>query len=157
MAEWFIVIGLIIFGLALIVIEVVFIPGTTIVGILGCIFGIAALYLGFEYFGNTVGAIISVVSLILGITVVVISLKNGVWEKFSLKTTMEGKVNGEIIVSAKVGDIGKAISTIKPIGNGLFDEKIMEVRSSGDYIPADTKIQISKIVDSKIFVESILN
>jgi membrane-bound ClpP family serine protease len=157
MAEWFIVIGLVVFGLALIVIEVVFIPGTTIVGILGCIFGIAALYLSFEYFGNTIGAITTVISLIAGISVVVISLKSGVWEKFSLKSTMEGKVNGEIIVTAKVGDVGKAISTLKPIGNGLFDEKILEVRSSGDYIPADAKIQISKIVDSKIFVESILN
>jgi membrane-bound ClpP family serine protease len=157
MVEWFIVLGLVLFGLILIIIEVVFIPGTTIVGILGCIFGLGGLYLGFEYFGNTTGSILSVVALIVGISAVVVSLKNGVWERFSLKSTMEGRVNGEAALTAKVGDIGTAISTIKPIGNGLFDEKIFEVRSTGDYIAANTKIQISKIVDSKIFVESILN
>lgn len=157
MAEWFIVSGLVVFGLALIIIEIVFIPGTTIVGILGCIFGIAGLYLGFEYFGNTVGSILTVVTLIISVSAIVISLKSGVWDRFSLKSTMSGKVNQEYVVTAQVGDVGTAISTLKPIGNGLFGDRILEVRSSGDYISSDSKIKILKIVDNKIFVEPIIN
>lgn len=157
MAEWLIVLGLIVFGLILLIIEVVFIPGTTIVGILGCIFGIVGLYLSFEYFGNTIGSIVTAVTLVLSISAVVSSLKAGLWEKFSLKSAMVGRVNEGAAISLKVGDKGKAISTLKPIGNGLFGEVVYEVRSNGDYIPADSQIQIAKIVDSKIFVESILN
>lgn len=157
MLEWFTVLGLIVFGIILIIVEIVFIPGTTIVGILGCIFGLSGLYLSFEYFGNTVGIIISVISVGISLAAIVISLKNGVWDRFSLKSAIDSKVNQEYIIILNVGDVGKAVSTLRPMGNAIFGEKIIEVRTNGDYIPADTDIRIAKIDDSRIYVESIIN
>ncbi len=157
MIEWFTVLGLIIFGIILIIVEIVFIPGTTIIGILGCIFGLSGLYLSFEYFGNTVGTIVSVCSVLIAVVAIVVSLKNGVWDRFSLKSAIESKVNQEYIIVLNVGDVGKAISTLKPMGNAIFGDKIIEVRTNGDYLPADTQIRIAKIDDSKIYVESIIN
>lgn len=154
MLEWFTVLGLIVFGIILIIVEIVFIPGTTIVGILGCIFGLSGLYLGFEYFGNTTGTAIAVLSLAIAFTAIFTSLKNGMWDRFSLKTAIDFRVNQEFKVVLNVGDEGTTVSTLKPVGNAIFGDKIIEVRTNGDYIPADTTIRIAKIDDSKVYVES---
>ncbi len=157
MSEWITVIGLVVFGIILIIVEIVFIPGTTIVGILGCIFGLSGIYLGFQYFGNTVGTIVASVSVVLAVSAIVVSLRNGVWDKLSLKSKLTARVNEDFVQKVGVGEVGKALSTIKPIGNGIFGEKIVEVRSNGDYIAVDSEIRVSKIEESKIYVESILN
>ncbi len=61
--EWFAVIGLIILGIGLVVIEVVFVPGTTVVGIAGFICTGFGIYLGYDYFGNVTGSILLVFSI----------------------------------------------------------------------------------------------
>jgi membrane-bound ClpP family serine protease len=50
-----IIAALILAGFALIIAEVVFIPGTTVVGLLGAIFMIVGSYSPISYFGNEVG------------------------------------------------------------------------------------------------------
>ena len=55
MFEWITVISLILLGLALIVVEIIFVPGTTVVGVLGFIFLIVGVGLSFHYFGGNVG------------------------------------------------------------------------------------------------------
>ena len=56
MMEWITVLALIIFGLCLVVVEIIFVPGTTLVGVMGFLFLVAGVYLGFEYFDNTTAA-----------------------------------------------------------------------------------------------------
>ena len=53
--EWLIVIALIAFGLALIIAEIIFVPGTTLVGVLGFGFLILGTGLSFRYFGSETG------------------------------------------------------------------------------------------------------
>jgi membrane-bound ClpP family serine protease len=57
MFEWITVISLILFGLTLIVAEIIFVPGTTLVGVLGFIFLIIGIGLSFHYFGKDIGLI----------------------------------------------------------------------------------------------------
>src|SRR6185295_4469726 len=55
MTEWITVISLILFGEVLIVAEIIFVPGTTLVGVLGFIFLIIGIGLSFHYFGSQIG------------------------------------------------------------------------------------------------------
>ena len=55
MESWLTVLTLLVVGLVLVIIELIFIPGTTVVGILGFIFSLVGVYLGFSYFGNQTG------------------------------------------------------------------------------------------------------
>ena len=55
MFMWIIIISLLAIGLSLIIVELVFIPGTTVVGLLGLIFTIVGIVVSYRHFGNDVG------------------------------------------------------------------------------------------------------
>lgn len=153
--EWITIIGLLTLGIGLIVVEVIFVPGTTIVGIAGlvcCGFGV---YLSYEYFGTTIGSTVLVFTSLTAIAFLVYALKSRSWERFSLKDENTGHFNDDFKVTLSVGDEGRSISSIKPIGKALFEEKEVEVRSNGGYIQEDQPIKIIRVEPNKIIVEPI--
>lgn len=155
MLEWLVVIGLVLFGLGLIIIEIIFIPGTTFVGLLGLVLTGFGVFLSFQNFGSAIGLIVLVSSSITAVIFVIYGLKSGVWKKFALKDSIKSKFNEEYKHNLWIGDTGTTISTLKPFGKAEFDNKIFEVKTNGNYIDSDTKIKIIKIQDNKIIVEPI--
>ncbi len=151
--EWFFVLGLMLLGIGIIVIEVIFIPGTTIVGILGFLVGIYGVYLGYEYFGTPTGHFIFFGGFLGATIALVAAFKSGAWERFSLKERMQNKVNEDIDVKINVGDEGESISSLKPIGKAIFNDQVIEVRTNGDYIRESKKLKVIRVDGQKIIVE----
>ena len=71
MLEWLSVILLIVVALILIVAELIFVPGTTLVGLIGVACMVLGIYLSFDYFGSDTGWIVLGISSISGFAVVV--------------------------------------------------------------------------------------
>ncbi len=155
--EWLIILGLMLLGIFLLVAEIVFVPGTTIVGILGFIFSAYCVYLGYDYYGPTIGTFILIGGLILNVIALVLAFKGRSWERFSLKGTMTGKFNDDFKYDIKVGDKGKTISSLKPIGKAMFNDNIIEVRSNGGFITENMEIEVLRIESSKIIVQPVNN
>ncbi len=154
MIEWITIASLILFGIGLIVIEIIFVPGTTIVGILGFALGGYGIYLGYDYFGNTTGHIILVTSILLAFAAIFYSFKSGVWKRFSNDSVISSKVNDGLTLGLKEGDVGESSSSLKPIGKALFGDKEYEVSSRGNFITEKQSVKIIKIDKNKIYVES---
>lgn len=155
--EWFTIIALIIFGLILIVIEVIFVPGTTFVGIIG--FGIAGfgVWQSFITFGTETGLLVLAVSSLVAISAIVYSFKSGVWKRFALKDKNDSKFNEGGKHNLTEGSIGITLSALRPMGTAEFDNRIFEVKTNGNYLEAGTKIQIAKIINNAIIVIPISN
>jgi len=155
--DWITIFGIILFGLFLLVAEIIFVPGTTVVGILGFIFSAYGIYLGYDYFGPTTGTIILLGTLLLNVLALVIAFKGKSWERFSLKNTMAGKFNDDFKYDIKEGDTGVTISSLKPIGKAMFGEHETEVRSDGGFVAENIEIEVKRIESSKIFVKPVNN
>jgi membrane-bound ClpP family serine protease len=155
MMEWLIVAALIISGILIILIEIIFVPGTTVVGIAGFIIGCYGIYSSYGYFGETTGHIVLVISLVAMASAIVIAFKSNAWDRFSLHSTMEGKVNDDFKVALEVGAEGDSISSLRPMGKALFNEKEVEVATLGEYVRESQPVRIIKIIDNKIYVELI--
>jgi|TARA_B110000971_G_scaffold75883_1_gene77938 membrane-bound ClpP family serine protease len=151
--DWIIILILIVFGISLLIIEVIFIPGTTIAGIGGIICLGFGVYLGFDYFGTTMGFLILGMSLITIISSFIYGLKAKPWEQFSLKETMTSTVNEAVGMKLKAGHVGLATSDLKPVGKGLFENEEIEVRTQGDFLSSGQQIKIIKIDHSKVYVQ----
>jgi len=151
--DWIIVLILIVFGISLLIIEVIFIPGTTFVGIGGIICLIFGVYFGFDFYGTTVGFLILGMALITITSSFIYSLKAKPWEKFSLKETMTSTVNEDIGIKLIVGNIGLTTSDLKPVGKALFEDKEIEVCTQGDFLSNGKEIKIIKIDHNKIYVQ----
>ena len=65
MIDWIAVIVLIIFGLGFIVAEIIFVPGTTLLGLLGLVFTITGVVLGYLSFGGGIGTVIVITAIYL--------------------------------------------------------------------------------------------
>lgn len=150
--EWFTIIALILFGLVLIIIEVIFVPGTTFVGIVG--FGIAGfgVWQSFLTFGTETGLIVLTVSSLIAIAAIFYSFKSGVWKRFALKGENNSRFNEGEKHSLTEGTVGICLSTLRPMGTAAFNDKPYEVKTNGNYLEAGTRVRIFKIVDNSIIV-----
>ncbi|MCV9387999.1 NfeD family protein [Reichenbachiella ulvae] len=157
MTDWIIIISLILGGIGLIIIEIIFVPGTTIVGIGGFLLSGYGIYHSYELYGSGTGHTVLAVSLITGVGLVVYSFKAGHWERFALKQTMEGKVNEGLTSQLTVGMTGVAKSTLRPVGKAEFDNKEYEVTTLGDYVDASTQVEIIKVDSTRVYVKPIIN
>ena len=151
--EWTIVISLILFGLVLIIIEVIFIPGTTVAGIMGFLFLVGGIALSFRYFDETTGWSVLAGSLVVSGGLLYYSFKANVWERFSLKSAIKSKVNEDDEFNLEPGSEGIALSALRPIGKAELGNKVFEVKTLGGYVDSGTKIKVIKITDKQIFVE----
>jgi membrane-bound ClpP family serine protease len=135
MIEWITVISLILFGLFLIVAEIIFVPGTTLVGIVGFIFLLTGIGFSFKYFGSETGwTIVGVTSVASGL-ILYYSFKANVW--------------------SRVGAEGQTVSALRPMGKAEIENKLYEVKTLGEYLDSGSKIRIIKIESNQIIVEPI--
>jgi membrane-bound ClpP family serine protease len=155
MLMWIIILSFLLIGLALIIVELIFIPGTTVVGLLGLIFAITGIVISYNHFGNDIGFYILVATVVTSLVAVWYSFRSGVWSRFSLKSSSDGKVNEGIIQDFHIGDEGITISTLRPFGKATFNDKIMEVKTLGNYIEQGQKVKIVHIELNQITVQPI--
>jgi len=155
MAEWLVILVLVLLGIVLIIIEILFIPGTTKFGIAGILAFGAGIFYAFKYFGSQVGYLVLVFSILFTIGAIVYALRSNTWTRFSLKTTNEGKFNEGLTANLKIGDRGKTLSFLRPVGKAEFSGGVFEVTTTGSYVESGQTIEIIGIKSTKIIVKSI--
>jgi membrane-bound ClpP family serine protease len=146
---------LILAGLGLIIIEVVFIPGTTVIGLVGAIMAIAGIIFGYSAFGNTVGFYIMLSTLAALALLLYFSFRSGAWKKFANKSAINSKFNEGLNESFSVGQEGVCVSALRPMGKAEFNHRTIEVSSLGNYLDAGTPVRIKEVTPSGIIVEQI--
>ncbi len=147
------IILLIALGFILLLIELLFIPGTTVVGVFGFLVTATGIYLTFKNFGDTAGYWTLTGSSVGFVVVLVIGFKQDTWSKVALKTSIDSKVNEMDKLGFSIDQEGLAVSDIKPVGKGEFDGVQIEVASDGSFIESGTPIVIQKILQNKIIVQ----
>jgi membrane-bound ClpP family serine protease len=153
MVEWTTVISLILFGLLLLIAEIIFVPGTTLVGLVGFIFMAVGVGLSFRYFGSGMGwTIVGGTSVVSGL-LIYLAFKANVWSRFALKSSIDSKVNEGELNELKPGQEGSALSALRPVGKAELGGKTFEVKTNGEYIETGTRIRIIRITSNQIIVE----
>jgi len=152
--DWMPIAVFVLLGIVLLIAEIIFVPGTTVVGILGFLSLGYGIFQSYASYGNTIGTFTLIGSLLVTILLFYFSFKNRSWERFSLKTSMKGRVNEEIRV-LEVGMKGTTVSSLKPVGKALFEDDEMEVRSNGGFVEENVEIEVLRIEGPKIFVQPV--
>lgn len=154
--DWIVIILLLVFGLGFIIAEIIFIPGTTLVGLLGLVFTIAGIVISYLSYGSSAGTWVLLLSLFIGVGTLVYSFKSGIWNKFALKGSSNSKFNEGTMEELQVGEEGLTVSSLRPIGKAEFNEQTYEVRTLGNALDPGTRVRIISIKENKIYVEPII-
>jgi len=156
MTEWITVLSLIVVGLALVIAEIIFVPGTTLVGLVGFVLMAVGVGLGFNYFGGSTGWTITGITAVASGVILVYAFKANVWGRFSLKSTMiDSKVNEGELEGIIAGTEGLTLSALRPVGKAEIKSRTFEVRTLGTYLEAGTRIRVAQVTLNQIIVEPI--
>lgn len=148
---------LIILGLILLLIEFAVIPGVTIAGIGGFLLLAASVYIAFADLGNLAGFITLAVVLIASPVMIYYLFKSRAGKKMILDSEISGKVENFNPEKVKVGDIGKTIGRLAPMGKIKINGEVVEAQSSGMFIDHQIDVRVIKTQLNKIIVEPIKN
>ena len=146
------IIILIVAGLLFLVLEVLVIPGTTVVGLAGFVLIVFSVWEAYHSLGAPIGHFVLVGTIFLSALTLYLSLKSNTWNKLMLNTSLHGKVNEIDTVAVQPGDLGMAVSRITPSGKALINNEYYEVHTNGEFIDQQTEIVVTHFADNKIFV-----
>ncbi|OPZ99835.1 MAG: hypothetical protein BWY70_00872 [Bacteroidetes bacterium ADurb.Bin408] len=150
---WSIIITLILAGLFFLILEILVFPGTSVVGIVGFVLLIVAIWGAYSFHGTSYGHYTLIATFSLTFLALFFSLRSKTWKKFSLEHEVDGKVNVIDENAIKTGDTGTTVSRLAPMGNALINGEIYEVSTNGDFIDQEKEIIVIKIEKNKIIVK----
>ena len=146
------IIVFIVLGVALMLLEIFFLPGITIGGIAGAGFLIAGVAVAFIKFGATVGWVTLSVSVALLAIFIALFIKGKFWKRISLNTEISSKVEHQNL-NVSVGEKGVAISRLAPIGNANFSGNVLEVKSLSGFVDVGSEIEAVEVTENEILVK----
>ena len=149
------IIVLILVGLVLIFAEILLSPGVGIAGILGLLSMGGSCFYAFEQMGNTTGAIVTAVNALLIVALSVWVLRAKTWKKFTLNTNIDSKaidITGENLA---IGDCGKTVTRLAPMGTAIIRDKAYEVKALEGMMDPGADVEVVLIEDNKIYVKPV--
>lgn len=154
--DLYLIIGVILFGIILVIAEIFIVPGTTIVGIAGGVMMIAGVIMGYTQqdsllVGHVILAGTSVAMLVLG-WLAYRALQSS---NYSLLDTVSSQVNLLDSNTIHIGDTGETVNVLRPSGKALINDIKFEVFSVDGYIDSGTPIKVTKIEGNKIWVRAV--
>lgn len=149
------IITLILVGLVLIFAEILLIPGVGVAGVLGLLSLGGSCFYAFTQMSTTAGIIVTVinVALIVGLTIWVLRAKT--WKKLTLETNIVSKAVPSERISISVGEKGRTVTRLAPMGTVLFGESAVEVKALEGMIDPDVDVKVVLIENEKIYVSTI--
>jgi membrane-bound ClpP family serine protease len=151
--SWLIIISLIIIGIIFLLLEILVVPGTTLVGLAGAGLMVGGIVTAFSTYGVQAGVLTLAGSLVLSVLAIALALKSNTWRKAMLGTEIDGRVNVVEPDTVLAGDEGIAITRLNPMGKAMIKDDFYEVTSKDNLISENTPIVVVKVEGNKIIVK----
>lgn len=146
---------LLVFGVALMLVEIFLLPGLSIAGIGAVLFLFGGIYYAYAFIGPEAGHFTLIASVFLMAVAVWIFLRSRALERMSLKTNIDGKNDPLQGVSMQPGDIGVSVSRLAPMGKVRINGQVVEAKAIDDFIDQDTPVKVIKVQSTNILVERV--
>ncbi|MGN1210698.1 MAG: NfeD family protein [Candidatus Cryptobacteroides sp.] len=149
------IITLILVGLLLLFAEVVLIPGVGVAGILGLCSIIGSCVYAFLEIGQNAGIVTVVINILLITVMTVFMLRAKTWRRLSLDTNIDSKAQPDVESELAVGDTGKTVTRLSPMGKAVFGNVSVEVKALEGMIDSGTEVEVVMIEDNKVYVKPV--
>lgn len=144
---------LIVLGVILILIEFLVIPGISVAGIGGFLCLIGGVIAAYYFRGPETGNYVLLGSFILSVVTIVFAFRTKTWKKMGLNSEIDSKITPFEINKINIGDTGKAITRLNPIGKAIVNDIVCEAKSVSGIIDQNTDIVVTKVLNTQIIVK----
>ncbi len=143
---------LIALALVLIILEIFFLPGISIAGICSILFYGGGIYYAYSIYGSTGATITFAVATIATGVAIYIFIRSRALQHMSLQTEVDSVVPTSIPADVQVGDMGRTISRLNPMGQILVGAHTLEARAENELIDEDCSVKIIRIEHTVVIV-----
>lgn len=149
------IITLILVGLVLIFAEILLVPGVGIAGVLGLLSLGGSCFYAFTQIGTMAGTIVTAVNVVLLVSLTIWVLRAKTWKRLTLETNIESKAVSSDSDILAVGDRGRTVTRLAPMGSVKFGDHVVEVKALEGMIDPGVEVKVVLIEDKKIYVNNI--
>jgi membrane-bound ClpP family serine protease len=147
------IIVLILVGLVLIFAEILLIPGIGIAGVLGLLSMGGSCFYAFNQLGTNAGVVVTIVNAALIVALTIWVLRAKTWKRFTLNTNIDSKAIDLFEDKLSVGDRGRTLSRLSPMGSAKIMDEVYEVKALEGMIDSGVEIEVVLIEDNRIYVK----
>ena len=154
--ELFYIILLILFGLLFLLAELVLLPGVSVGAILALVCYGSSIYLAFRDYGTVGGVVVIAVLVLLSLIVVVVSLRARTWQRFSLRQEIRSSSMAVLPAEElRIGDRGRTLSRLSPMGKVEIGGRIYEAKSTGAYVDPQREVEVVGFENFSVIVKTL--
>lgn len=149
---WLTIALLLLFGLLFVAVEVIFIPGTTLVGFVGLALLTVGIWMGYRDFGTPLGHYALLAVAVVAGLIVYVGLRPKNMSKLALNTVNNATVRDVRRPDVALGTVGRTLSALRPAGTALFGEERREVVTRGEFVASGSDVRVLGIEQNRIVV-----
>ncbi|SNC77199.1 NfeD-like C-terminal, partner-binding [Hymenobacter gelipurpurascens] len=153
--DWLTIALLLLFGLLFLAVEVIFIPGTTVVGLVGFCLLIAGIWFSYRDLGTNTGHLLLAGSAAAVGLVVYVGLRPKNLNRMALTNVNHARVHDVRHPDVLPGTTGRTLSALRPAGTVLFEDDRREVTTRGEFVAAGAEVRVLAIEHNRIVVERV--
>jgi len=148
----FLVIALMVAGMALLAVEILVIPGFGLIGVLGIASMIGSAYVAYDQLGDTYALLTIAAGLVAGGVMFWLFPKTAAGKAMVLETAHRG---GAARPELKLleGREGVVVSDLRPSGSVEIDGRPVDVVTEGQYVEVGTKVRVVRVEGARVVVE----
>jgi membrane-bound ClpP family serine protease len=151
--EWLTLVLLLLFALALIVVESFSSRAPACSGLRASSWPLSASGSASVHWERRPVLAVVAAFLVLAGFIIYYSLKKRAWDRFALNTKISSRVNDERRFVLNVGETGHTLSALRPAGKAEFGNHVVEVHTLGNFVDVDQPVRVVRIDHNKVFVE----
>lgn len=149
----FLVVLLVVFGVALLVVEIFLIPGIGAAGVFGIAGMVGAVVLAYMSISPMAGHVTLCAVILLSASSVYAFVKSKAIEKMALKTDISAKVDLVSGLDIHEGDTAVTSSRLAPMGKIRVGNTEVEAKVLSDFIDPETPVSIVRIEGNIVVVK----
>lgn len=136
------------------ILEIFVIPGFGISGIAAIICSIIDVALIYNAYGvGWAAAAVAVGVAVLALLLYIVAHSKS-FDRMALHASIDSTNATAAQLAVKPGDMGKALTRLALVGNAEINGKVVEVKSSGDFINPGTIVRVIRVNEANITVEA---
>lgn len=144
---------LLLFGILLIVAEIVIIPGFGFAGVGGILLSVIGLVCAFSEYGATYGITIMILAVALSALLIYIFSHSGLSQKLRLTTRVEANVSTQDVSNIAIGTPATAATRMNLYGKIRIDGRLYEAKSLR-FVDVGTDVEVIGFEGKTIIVNS---
>ncbi len=148
------IILLIVCGLVFLFAELFLLPGLSVGAFLSLACYGGAVYVAFDRFSTETGLWCIAAIVVLSLIVIAVSLRSKTWRRLSLEQRITLS-NREESMPVAVGERGRTVSRLAPVGRVEFAGRMYEAKSQAGYIDSGVEVEAVDFDDFSIIVKPV--